>query len=260
MRTKSKNRRTELRPTDEQEAIIRTELKAGECALINAYAGTGKTTTLELLANALPDKRILYVCFNRETAVQAQKKFPRNTECRTIHSLAFGQTGAAYRHKLDAPRTLEVMRCLNLTSPDAAAHVIGTVEHFLHSVDPQVEPHHLPTGAELSGLSANQIVDSARHLWRLMQERESRVPMSHDGYLKLWAMTAPKLAGYDLILLDEAQDTNPVTLDIVLRQRLAGRALGDHLVGNHGREIVAHQGHGEGLAEGQRLRQLDVFS
>jgi len=209
--------------TDEQTAILRTELKANQCLLINAYAGTGKTTTLELLANALPDKRILYICFNRETAGQAKGRFPRNTECRTIHSLAFAQSGAAYRHKLGTPRPLEVMRCLNLKAPEEAIHVIETVENYLHSVDAQVEATHLTAESDRSGLSPKQLVDGARQLWRLMQELRSGVPMSHDGYLKLWAMTTPCLAAYEMILLDEAQDTNPVTLDVVLRQRLLGR-------------------------------------
>src|SRR5712671_1244512 len=144
MPRKSKNRPPELRPTDEQEAIIRTELKAGECALINAYAGTGKTTTLEQLANALPDRRILYICFNRETAVQAKEKFPSNTNCRTIHSLAFALSGAAYRHKLGRPRPLDVMRCLNLNTPHVAVHVIETVEHYLHTLDSRIDESHLP--------------------------------------------------------------------------------------------------------------------
>ena len=44
--------------------------------------------------------------------------------------------------------------------------------------------------------------------------------MTHDGYLKIWAKTNPKLAAYDFIFLDESQDTNPVTLDVLMRQRL----------------------------------------
>lgn len=223
MSGKSKSKPCEVRPTDEQEAIIRTELSAGDCALINAYAGTGKTSALEMLANALPGKRILYICFNRETAVQAKDRFPSNTDCRTIHSLAFSLNGAAYRHKLGTPRPLDVMRCLNLNASHIAVHVFDTVEHYLHTVDSRIEACHLPPGSELCGVSPNQLVDDARKLWRLMQEQGSDVPMSHDGYLKLWAMTAPKLVAYDMILLDEAQDTNPVSLDVVLRQRSYGR-------------------------------------
>jgi F-box protein, helicase, 18 len=223
MRRRIKSKTSEVQPTDEQEVIIGTELKNGDCALINAYAGTGKTTTLELLAKANPKKRILYICFNRETALQAKDRFPDNTDCRTIHSLAFALSGATFRHKLGTPRPLDVMRCLHLTAPHVAVHVIATVERFLHTVDSAIEACHLPPEAELIGISPSKIVDQARKLWLLMQEHKSDVPMSHDGYLKLWAMTAPMLAAYDMIFLDEAQDTNPVSLDVVLRQRFNGR-------------------------------------
>ena len=41
--------------------------------------------------------------------------------------------------------------------------------------------------------------------------------MIHDGYLKLYQLSNPFLA-YDCILLDEAQDINPVTAAIVFAQ------------------------------------------
>ncbi|CAM5618793.1 hypothetical protein SHIRM173S_06415 [Streptomyces hirsutus] len=40
----------------------------------------------------------------------------------------------------------------------------------------------------------------------------------HDHYLKIWALTQPKLEA-DFLLLDEAQDTNPVVEQIFLAQR-----------------------------------------
>ncbi len=46
--------------------------------------------------------------------------------------------------------------------------------------------------------------------------REGGLPLSHDGYLKLWALSGPR-AETDYILVDEAQDINPVLLG-VLRQ------------------------------------------
>lgn len=80
MRPSSPRKGLTLTPTTEQEAIMAAPVARGECVLIHAYAGTGKTTTLQLLANAHPSKRILYVCFNRETAEQARKRFPRNAD------------------------------------------------------------------------------------------------------------------------------------------------------------------------------------
>lgn len=209
--------------TEEQEAIIRTKLKAGECAAINAYAGTGKTTTLQVYAETNPDKRILYLCFNRETALQAKKRFPKNAECRTMHSLAYGQTGWTYRHKLGTPRAMDVIRELGLRSPDLAVCAISTVECFLYSVASEIDETHLPLGWVTCRVPQAVLIDAARGVWRLMQDMDSSIPMSHDGYLKLWAMSAPTLESYEMIFLDEAQDTNPVTLQIIERQREASR-------------------------------------
>jgi len=48
----------------------------------------------------------------------------------------------------------------------------------------------------------------------------------HDGYLKLYQLSKPVL-NYDVILLDEAQDINPVIADIVLSQDIARIVVGD---------------------------------
>uniref|UniRef100_UPI0013D42A21 UvrD-helicase domain-containing protein n=1 Tax=Klebsiella pneumoniae TaxID=573 RepID=UPI0013D42A21 len=43
--------------------------------------------------------------------------------------------------------------------------------------------------------------------------------MTHDGYLKLFQLSKPDLSKqFGLIMVDEWQDTNEVTMDIVLEQ------------------------------------------
>ena len=36
---------------------------------------------------------------------------------------------------------------------------------------------------------------------------DATIPMTHDGYLKLWALQSPSITDYDVLFLDEAQDT-----------------------------------------------------
>ncbi len=50
--------------------------------------------------------------------------------------------------------------------------------------------------------------------------------MLHDGYLKRYQLSRPRLP-YDLILFDEAQDANPATADILLRQPARKVFVGD---------------------------------
>jgi len=220
MPKKSKRSVKEIDLTDEQRLIINAKIKECDCVLINAYAGTGKTSTLQKLAEALSDKRILYICFNRETALYAKKHFPKNVDCRTIHSLAFLLSGGVYRDKIGPLRPLDIMRKLNLSTAYIAVLAIQGVEKFLYSIDEQIEIKHMPIEASICGINLEELVECSRRLWDLMQDKNSPIPMTHDGYLKIWAKTCPKLAAYDFIFLDESQDTNPVTLDVVMRQRL----------------------------------------
>ena len=74
----------------EQKAVIECQ---DQKVVVNAFAGTGKTTTAEGYANARPDERILYVCLNKANQQEAQARFPSNVVCRTSHSLAYAAIG-----------------------------------------------------------------------------------------------------------------------------------------------------------------------
>src|SRR5947199_10695822 len=82
-------------PTDEQLEAI--ELFAdGRNLRINAFAGTGKTTTLQMLAE-YSGQSGLYLAFNRSAKFHAAGCFPDSVACHTTPSLAFQQTPAEYR-------------------------------------------------------------------------------------------------------------------------------------------------------------------
>jgi RNA polymerase sigma-70 factor (ECF subfamily) len=74
---------------------------AGPDLALVAGAGTGKTSTLALMA-ASASGRGLYLAFNRTTAKDAARRFPRHVECRTAHSLAFRATGSDYHDRLNS--------------------------------------------------------------------------------------------------------------------------------------------------------------
>ena len=57
---------------------ISKELNMNQVLKINAFAGTGKTTTLNLIANSLKDKSFLYLAFNNDIVKEAKKKFKNN--------------------------------------------------------------------------------------------------------------------------------------------------------------------------------------
>lgn len=57
-------------------------------------------------------------------------------------------------------------------------------------------------------------------------EGDPSLGMTHAGYLKLFQLSRPCLSRvYDVIMLDEAQDSNPCIASIVLRETACARIL-----------------------------------
>ena len=97
------------------------------------------------------------------------------------------------------------------------------LKQFLQSRDDLPGPAHVPGYGVLETLSpeqfesfAKQVTDHLRYLWTAMSDRSKGLPLGHDGYLKLWALSRPQ-ARVDYIMVDEAQDLNPVLLDVLDR-------------------------------------------
>ncbi|MFP6812759.1 MAG: AAA family ATPase, partial [Moraxella sp.] len=89
-------------PTDEQHQAVEMALTRQSFKVV-AYAGAGKTTTLNLIGNQLRGRGI-YLAFNKAIAAEAQRKFPHHVDCRTFHSLAFRHTARDITAKLQLPR------------------------------------------------------------------------------------------------------------------------------------------------------------
>ena len=75
--------------TQEQNEIVKFKYRPGNIILIQAFAGTGKTTTLINISKHNPKKSVLYLTFNK-SLVDSAKYIPGidNTDICTMHSLA----------------------------------------------------------------------------------------------------------------------------------------------------------------------------
>jgi len=231
------------KPTEEQVAACDVFAGGEELALI-AGAGTGKTTTLELMGQAArTGTRGIYMTFNRAAADDARARFPRDVKCSTAHSLAFRATGQEFKDRLKAPRipTKKIASLLGITremsaGPDkiTCAHqarlVMGMIRAFCYSNTTDVMGRHMEA---VNGLSPQEqeevaclLLPFAVKAWEDICSPPGRLPFTHDHYLKMWALAGPRLA-CDFILLDEAQDTNPVVEEIFLAQDAQRVCVGD---------------------------------
>lgn len=212
--------------TPEQQAVTDWQ---GRRLVVNAFAGTGKTATLVKFALANPDKKMLYLAFNRAVRDEAEQKFPFNVECKTSHQLAWPSQGKHYRHRLVSQiRITEVAKALNTRYWQLVQQVMATLNRFLASPDPEISLVHYRGDEEAGGPNPTRVVQGAHFIWQKMRDTGSAFPVTHDAYLKLYQLSAPDLtACYQTILFDEAQDANPVTQALVLRQDCQVILVGD---------------------------------
>jgi len=78
---------TKFTPTAEQQTIITAAQTTDDNMLISALAGAAKTSTLVLIAEALPKVEMLCLAFNKRIAVEMQERLPANCEAMTLNSL-----------------------------------------------------------------------------------------------------------------------------------------------------------------------------
>ena len=219
--------------TDEEEAICQNNAARLQ---VNAFAGTGKTTTLIHYAKRNPNKKMLYLCYNKNIQAEAQLVFPDNVVARTTHSLAYGAAGYRYKDRLISAITSKSILglCQFKSGPggyEMARIVSDTLKQFLSSSDSSIQAKHAPKDnirlAAIAFKKTDQIetlIEEVSHkaaklatlVWtRMCDKSNSDIGMTHDGYLKLFQLSCPKLS-YDVLLFDEYQDATPATMATVM--------------------------------------------
>ncbi len=88
-----------LTPTPEQEAILQAA-SASASLMISAFAGTAKTTTLEMLAPKLAAPSILALAFNVKIKDELEKRLPKHFTVKTMNGLGHGAWGKATGKRL----------------------------------------------------------------------------------------------------------------------------------------------------------------
>lgn len=226
--------------TKEQQDCV-AAAKLGEDLKTKAFAGSGKTSTLVEIAKALPDKRILYLCFNKSIQEEAAEKFPDNVDCRTAHSLAFKRFVYVIKNrtsnsspKLNIPNIIKYESIdikYDYSQQEIARKVLKLLKRFFCSnyFDSFLKPKPKDVEEELKkdkkieeqrAIEVDQYVhEIAYDYWINCMKKDSDLPINHDVYLKKFQLSKPDLSSlYDVILFDECQDANPVLLDILLNQ------------------------------------------
>ena len=197
-----------------------------------------------MIAKELYPRTFLYLAYNKDIRAEAQESFGDNVFCMTYHALArraMQIDKTKYKDKLkNGLKKSELLKILKLNEQSYANQykiltvIQKTISNFKNSRDDSIHEEHLDTDGimEVTSIPLEQqklayfILKKVKKMWDMETDESSDFPMDHDTYLKMWHLSDPKIE-VDFILFDEAQDANPVVLDIVNMQNCRKIFVGD---------------------------------
>ena len=239
---------TDFTPTAEQAAIIEFATAQTENLCVEARAGAAKTSTLVLLAEALPGTKILCLAFNKAIAEEMKSRLPSNCDSKTLHGLGFGvwQSFIGKRCKVDGRKDYFLLSRLvksieDQEERDEAFELLAETLDILRTAKQQgwlpqrMKGHWKPLLDDDTFFSGLPMEPTALQieLVRKVAEQSFRAALEgeidFDDMIFCPALCAVSWPVYPLTLVDEAQDLAPINHHIlrklVRRNRLI--AVGD---------------------------------
>ncbi len=224
--------------TSEQQAVLNTDHNL----VINAVAGSGKTTTLTAYAKSRPPtSKILYLAFNKTVKTEAIEKFTeaglKNVKVETAHSLAYDRIIKNSRYKVVLGyKGHELCSLLDIKTGDRhtdliiASHVNRMISYFCNSKVSKVQELNYAdvvtdSKAKIFVNNFYSVIEKATRE-ALSKMDKAEMDVTHDFYLKKFQLSQPILP-YDYILFDEGQDASSAMLDVFLKQPAIKIIVGD---------------------------------
>lgn len=245
-----------MTPTPEQVAIIEAAVDTTDNLLINALAGAAKTTTLVMIANALPVAPILSLAFNKRIATEMEKRLPGHVQCRTLNSIGHRVWAQACSKRLVLDTKKSYLILKGIVDGLNRADKTEAYESFSETLK-------LIGAAKMAGYIPDGCVPHARRLiscedfWLLQDEEiedQSRwivdraltasIEQAYNGHIDFDdQIYMPTLFGgsfprFPLVLVDEAQDLSPLN-HAMLEKLVVGRLIA---VGDPWQSIYAFRG------------------
>lgn len=200
-------------------------------AVVRARAGTGKTTTAIEAVKHAPEGKILFCAFNKKNAVELDNRITTdNCEAKTFHSLGF----AFIRRQWNTVRPDDdvefdrARKAAGVYAPDEMVklirQVMGKVKNCapfasLSQVTDIMDNFDLNPDDEwvAEGWDADRIGKLVLGALEISKQKDDQGRISFDDMIWLPVVNNWVRAWYDMVIVDEAQDTNICQLIIARR-------------------------------------------
>src|SRR5215510_13342108 len=247
-------------PTDEQIAILDAINTTDDNLLVNALAGSGKTSTIEMIVEEMPNEQPLYVAFNKAIVEEAVEKLPSYVEIRTLNSVGHRAWAAACGSTkvfIDTrnPKTPGIVRELiselkHKSDREEAwnsyydiVQAIGMSKHLGYIPDRTIKcDRRLCERADVAARLDSKLTDFS---WDIIDNAlRTSIKVAYGGLIDfddqvyMSALFGGTFQRYSNVLVDEDQDLSPVNFEM-LKRLVEGRIIG---VGDRWQSIYAFRG------------------
>lgn len=212
----------------QQEAIFAWFATGTGNLVVNAYAGTGKTSTIVEGIGRAPERKILLAAFNKRIAEELQSRLTNgNAVAKTWHSIGYACVRRYWENiRIGSDRAdFLADRVCGAVAPDAIKRLVSK----LHTRGREIAPHATNLGDLTdiawqfecvpdeewadAGYDATWVEQRALRAMDLAaSERPTEIDFADMIYLPLRNRWLTK--SYDLVVCDEAQDLNAAQLEM----------------------------------------------
>lgn len=236
-------------PTNEQVAVRDAAVNSEDNLLISALAGAAKTSTLVLIAEALPNTQILCLAFNKKIADEMNARLPKNCTAKTLNGLGHSVWGDAIGRRLsiNASKTYDLLSAeMDNLDPITRKEVGDNFTDIMRTIDFGKACGWIPDGFDKPPFKAKRLMDDDEFFGHLDEDYSADVQsviigvtlkslnMAFNGecdfgdQILMPTVFHGAFPRYPLVLVDEAQDLsalNHAMLRKIVKKRLI--AVGD---------------------------------
>lgn len=233
-----------MQGTNEQENIWNAIENTENHLIVNAGAGTGKTTTIVEAANRLPTgTKAAFLAFNKSIATELAERLPNDVEAKTFHSFGFAAIRAAgVKTRLNSFKLTNIIKELlgadfnyaplsKLVSLVKGSLISGTDVKSIYSL---IGEYNINFNSEREEEMAIQSIPAILTMCKSQTHH-----VDFDDMIWMPLVNDYPFPKYQVLFVDEAQDFNESQREMIIRSVNGGRCI---IVGDKNQAIYGFRG------------------
>lgn len=233
-----------MKHTNEQTAIFNCIENTDDHLIVNAGAGTGKTTTIVEAANLLPyGTKAAFLAFNKSIATELAERLPTGVEAKTFHAFGFAAIRAAgIKTKVNNFKVNNIIKDLlgadyyvaplkKLVSLVKGSRVSPNDKKAIHSL---IDQYNITFNSDREENIAIQSIPAIL----TMCKTQTHI-IDFDDMIWMPIENGYPFPKYEVLFVDEAQDFNEIQREMISLCVNGGRCI---IVGDKNQAIYGFRG------------------